>query len=462
MTAQILVVDDVPANVKLLEAKLSSEYYDVITAADGFDGLTKAKEYKPDLILLDVMMPGMDGFEACQKLKSDHELSHIPVVMVTALSEKSDRLKGLEAGADDFITKPINDMALFARVKSLIRIKTLLDELRLRDQTSLQMGIAANGDNSFISDVTGAKVMVVDDDSVQAKQIISKLNESYKASWVEDPEQAVAIAKDGNFDAILISTMFSDADGLRLASHLKSQEETRNVPLLVLVDEDDTRTMFKALEMGINDYLTIPVDKNEMAVRVRTQVRRKRYQEALKSQYQKSVSMALTDGLTGLYNRHYLNTHLGNMVKQATANGKNLALMILDMDHFKTVNDTHGHDVGDMVLKQLAGIIVGTARSTDLAARFGGEEFIVLMPETDPLAALGAANRMREIIEATPFAIGGGETINRTVSIGVASLHPEKDSPEALLKRADEALYLAKNSGRNNVKVSTILAPKGW
>lgn len=462
MTAQILIVDDVLANVKLLEAKLANEYYDVITAKDGFEAIAQAKEHKPDLVLLDVMMPGMDGFEACQKMKADPDISHIPVVMVTALSEKSDRLKGLEAGADDFITKPINDMALFARVKSLIRIKTLLDELRLRDKTSMQMGINSDSANSFISDVSGAKVLLVDDDDVQARQIVSKLDEAYQAKWIGDPEQAVATAKAGDFDAILISTLLADADGLRLASHIKSQEETRHVPLLVFVDEDDTRTMFKALEMGINDYLTVPVDKNEMAVRVRTQVRRKRYQEALKSQYQKSVSMALTDGLTGLYNRHYLNNHLDNMVRQALTNGKNLALMIMDMDHFKSVNDTHGHDVGDKVLKQLAGIIIRASRSTDLAARFGGEEFVMLMPETDPLAALNAANRMREIVETTPFDIGGGNTLNRTISIGVASLLAEGDSAEGLLKRADEALYSAKNAGRNNVKVSTKLVPSGW
>src|SRR3984885_3684244 len=141
MTAQILVVDDVPANIKLLEAKLASEYYDVIAAKDGFEAIAKTKENKPDLILLDVMMPGMDGFETCRKLKEDAEISHIPVVMVTALSEKSDRVKGLEAGADDFLTKPINDIALLSRVKSLVRIKVLLDELRLRDQTGMQMGV---------------------------------------------------------------------------------------------------------------------------------------------------------------------------------------------------------------------------------------------------------------------------------------------------------------------------------
>jgi len=461
MTAQILVVDDVPANVKLLEAKLASEYYSVITAKDGFEAIEQSKAHKPDLILLDVMMPGMDGFETCRKLKEDPELSHIPVVMVTALSEKADRLKGLESGADDFITKPINDVTLFARVRSLVRIKVLLDELRLRDRTSLQMGVRADVDNTFISDVSGARVLLVDDDTVLGKQIVAKLSETYVVEWLQESATAVQGAVAGNFDAILISTMLTDMDGLRLASQIKGQEETRNVPIMVFVDEDDTATMLKALEMGFNDYLTIPLEKNEMTVRVRTQIRRKKYQEALKSNYQQSVSMAVTDALTGLYNRHYLNTHLDNMVRQAIKNGKNLALMIMDMDHFKMVNDTYGHDVGDLVLKQFSTIIVQAARSTDLVARFGGEEFVILMPESDPQAAFSAASRMRAIIESTPFTINAdGSTIPRTVSIGVASLYAENDSSEALLKRADEALYLAKNSGRNQVKAAANALPK--
>jgi two-component system cell cycle response regulator len=463
VTAQILVVDDVPANIKLLEAKLASEYYGVITAKDGFEALLKAKEHRPDLILLDVMMPGMDGFETCQKLKEDPELSHIPVIMVTALSEKSDRLKGLEAGADDFLTKPINDMALFARVKSLVRIKTLLDELRLRDKTSIEMGIEPIANNSFISDVSGSRILLVDDDHVQGKQIVAKLGELYTVEWEKESDKAVAKAIAGNYDVILISTMLTDCDGLRLASQIKGQEETRNVPLLVFVDEDDTHTMFKSLEMGINDYLTAPVDKNEITARVRTQIRRKKYQEALKSQYQRSISMALTDGLTNLYNRHYLNTHLGNMVKQAVKNGKHLALMMMDMDHFKTVNDTYGHNVGDMVLRQLADVIIQASRSTDLAARFGGEEFVILMPEADPQAALNAANRMRELVEKNAFIIDeNGTAIKRTVSIGVASLHPDGDSADGLLKRADEALYSAKANGRNLVKVAAQKVPSGW
>ncbi len=462
MTAQILVVDDVPANIKLLEAKLTSEYYDVIAAKDGFEAIAKTKEHKPDLILLDVMMPGMDGFEACKKIKADAEVSHIPIVMVTALSEKSDRLKGLEAGADDFLTKPINDIALFARVKSLVRIKQLLDEVRLRDKTSFEMGIEPEASNAFISDVGGANILLIDDDGVQGKQIVSKLSETYNVVWVQDPAQVMNKVHP-NLDVILISTLLSEADGLRLASQIKSHEELRHVPLMVFIDDDDTRVMLKALEMGINDYMTIPVDKNEMIVRVRMQIRRKKYQEALKSHYQRSISMAVTDGLTGLYNRHYLNTHLGNMVKQSLRNGKHLALMMMDMDHFKEVNDTYGHAVGDMILRQLSHIIMQASRSSELVARYGGEEFVILMPETDPQSAFGAANRIREIVESTPFKISeSGETISKTISIGVASLYPDGDSAESLIKRADEALYDAKHGGRNLVRVSNINAPTGW
>lgn len=454
MTASILVVDDIPANVKLLEAKLSAEYYNVISAVNGFDCIKMAKEHKPDLILLDVMMPGMDGFETCKKLKEDYDVLHIPVVMVTALSEKADRLRGLDAGADDFLTKPINDMALFARVKSLVRIKLLLDELRLRDKTGAQLGIMQSGGDSFTSDVSGARVLLVDDDTVQGKQLKNALSEIFQVEWVEDPTQAVEKAKQGNFDVALMSTMLMEGDGMRIALNLKAQEETRAVPVITLVDEDDTRAMLKGLELGINDYLMVPVERNEMFARVKTQIRRKRYQEALKSNYHKSVSMAITDGLTGLYNRHYLNSHLENMIKQSVEKQKPLALMIMDMDHFKSVNDTYGHDAGDAVLKQLSARIIAELRSTDLAARFGGEEFVVLMPETSRDAAIEAAERVRKIVEGKPFILPEGTELTKTVSIGVSTLKPVGDNGTDFLKRADEALYAAKHGGRNQVKIS--------
>ncbi|MFN7401131.1 MAG: PleD family two-component system response regulator [Alphaproteobacteria bacterium] len=452
MTGLILVVDDVPANVKLLEAKLTHEYYNVITAKDGYEALQQAREKKPDLILLDVMMPGMDGFEACRQMKKDPEISHIPVVMVTALSEPSDRVQGLESGADDFIIKPINDMALFARVRSLVRIKVLIDELRLRGKSGAQLGMSGDAFNPEM-EVKGAYVMVIDDDAVQSKRTQEKLKSAgYQVQGFADYKAAVEAAKSGNgLDLILISMSLADMDGLRLATQFKAIETVRHVPIIMMVDEEEQSAMLKGLELGVNDYLLSPIDYNEMFARVKTQIRRKKYQEALKSNYQESVSMAAIDGLTKLYNRHYLDTHLKNLVRQARETNRNLSLVIMDMDHFKQVNDTYGHPVGDEVLVALAGIIVGSIRSADLAARYGGEEFVILMPETDAARAYEGAERLRKQVESTPFKVSHpvGE-IYKTVSIGHATIQPD-DTPEKLLQRADHALYEAKNSGRNKV-----------
>src|SRR5579872_1032024 len=141
MTARILVVDDIEANVRLLEAKLTAEYYDVITASDGPTALEMAASEHPDIVLLDVMMPGMDGFEVCRRLKEDPITRHIPVVLVTALDGRADRIAGLEAGADEFLTKPIDDVVLFARVRSLTRLKLVIDELREREASGRRMGV---------------------------------------------------------------------------------------------------------------------------------------------------------------------------------------------------------------------------------------------------------------------------------------------------------------------------------
>jgi two-component system cell cycle response regulator len=359
---------------------------------------------------------------------------------------------GLEAGADDFITKPINDTALFARVRSLVRIKVLIDELRLRDKSGSQLGMSAS-DYSLHLDVTGSQIMIIDDDVVQSRRVSEKLGASgYKVSHYSDHKRALEMAREmPGLDLILISTQLADVDGLRLATQFKAIEQVRHVPIIMLVDEEDQHLMLKGLELGVNDYLVTPVDFNEMFARVKTQIRRKKYQEALKSNYQESVSMAVTDSLTRLYNRHYLDTHLKNLVRQAAEQERSLSLVIIDMDHFKQVNDTYGHAIGDEVLKEFAAIIVNTIRSADLAARYGGEEFVVLMPETDAVRAYEAAERLRKAVEITPFVTSHPEgPIRKTVSIGTATMVPN-DTPESLLKRADAALYDAKDSGRNKV-----------
>src|SRR6202451_868919 len=162
MTARVLVVDDILSHVKLLEAKLTAEYFDVVTAFNGLECLTKVAETAPDIVLLDVMMPGMDGFEVCRRIKADPKTAHVPVVMVTALDQPSDRVAGLEAGADDFLTKPVDDAALFARVRSLVRLKMMTDELRMRENNGQGMGLIDPAEAMTAANLSG-RILVIED-----------------------------------------------------------------------------------------------------------------------------------------------------------------------------------------------------------------------------------------------------------------------------------------------------------
>jgi len=452
MTARVLVVDDVPANVRLLEARLSAEYFDVITATSGQDALAVCERAECDLVLLDVMMPDMDGFEVCRRLKSNPATQHIPVVMVTALDQPSDRVRGLEAGADDFLTKPIPEMALIPRVRSLARLKVVTDELRMRALTSREIGIQSPERDAVSDTGRNGRVLIVDDRPASHERIAAALKAEHEVEIESDPNQALFHAADGNYDLVIVSLGLENYDALRLCSQLRSLERTRNLPILALTEPDNSARMARGLEIGVNDYLLRPIDRNELLARVRTQVRKRRYTERLRDNFQISIEMAITDALTGLSNRRYMESHLGTLIEQAAARGKSLAALVLDIDYFKAINDSHGHDAGDDVLRDFALRIKRSIRGIDLACRYGGEEFVIIMPETDMAVAAMVAERLRRRIAADPFAIAQGTRhIPVTISIGIAGLRGKEDTAATLLKRADEALYRAKRDGRNRV-----------
>jgi two-component system cell cycle response regulator len=452
MTARILVVDDVPANVKLLEARLSAEYFDVITAMSGEEALTICERAECDLVLLDVMMPDMDGFEVCRRLKTDPATHHIPVIMVTALDQPSDRVRGLDAGADDFLTKPIPEMALIARVRSLSRLKMLTDELRMRAVTSSEIGIDSPEREAIADTGRGGRILIVDDRPGSYERISSVLAEEHTVELEANPNEALFRAADGNYDLLIISLGLENFDALRLCSQVRSIDRTRNVPILAVTDPDSGARMVRGLEIGVNDYLMRPIDKNELLARARSQVRKRRYTERLRDNVQMSIEMAITDALTGLFNRRYMESHLATLIEQAISRGKPLTALVLDIDFFKSVNDTHGHDAGDDVLREFALRIKRSIRGIDLACRYGGEEFVVIMPETDMAVAAMVAERLRRRIAADPFAIQqGARTIPVTISIGVAAMRGKDDNAASILKRADQALYQAKRNGRNRV-----------
>lgn len=457
MTARVLVVDDLEPNVKLLEAKLRAEYFDVLSAYSGKEAVERALKDQPDIILLDVMMPGMDGFEACRIIKAAPETAHIPIVMVTALDQQADRVAGLKAGADDFLTKPVEDVALFARVRSLSRLKMMTDELRMRYATGKSLGVVGDLDLAA-PNAEKSRILLIDDQIDQAERIRTLLAEDQEVSVESDPEVAVTRAKTGDFDLVIINMSIEKMDPLRLCSSIRSFEETRLTPLLAIVRQGDTRKLVRALDIGVNDYLARPVDRNELTARVATQLRRKRYVDQLRSTFEASLEMAVTDQLTGLYNRRYLASHLSGMFDRAFWTGRPLSLMILDIDHFKAINDSHGHDIGDKVIQEIASRIRNSVRGIDLACRYGGEEFLVAMPDTDRQFASIVAERLREEIANHRVLFNAGrDEVAVTVSIGIATTEdgPKDDTAQRLIKRADEALYSAKTGGRNRVMLSS-------
>jgi two-component system cell cycle response regulator len=452
MSARILVVDDVPANVRLLEARLSAEYFDVLTASSGAEALAICARAECDIILLDVMMPDIDGFEVCRRLKSSPATHFIPVVMITALDSAADRVRGLEAGADDFLTKPVSDVVLIARVRSLTRLKMMTDELRMRAVTSLEIGMQAPERSAVADAGKGGRILLVDDRGPSYERLAAVLSAEHAVDVETKPAEALFRAAEGNYDLLIVSLSLANYDGLRLCSQARSLERTRQVPILAISDADNNARLLRGLEIGVNDYLLRPVDKNELLARARTQIRKRRYSDHLRDNVQNSIEMSITDALTGLHNRRYMESHLGTLAEQAAGRGKPLALMMLDIDYFKSINDTYGHDAGDDVLREFAVRVRKSIRGIDLACRYGGEEFVIVMPETDLHVAGMVAERLRRGIAGEPFAVNkGAKRIAVTISIGLSTLETKGEPVADLLKRADTALYRAKHDGRNRV-----------
>jgi len=422
-----------------------------MTAVNGQEALAICERADCDVVLLDVMMPDMDGFEVCRRIKGGIATHHIPVVIVTALDQPSDRLKGLESGADDFLTKPVSDVALIARVRSLSRLKLMTDELRMRAVTSREIGLESPEREALAEAGRDGRVLMVDDRPALSERMQATLSSEHVVDMEGDPTEALFHAAEGNYELVVVSLDLANFDGLRLCSQLRSLERTRNVPILAIAESDSNGRLVRALEIGVNDYLVRPFDKHEVLARVRTQIRKKRYTERLRDSVQLSIEAAVTDPLTGLYNRRYMETHVGTLVDQAAARNKPLSVLVLDIDYFKSINDTYGHDAGDDVLQDFAIRIRKSIRGIDLACRYGGEEFVVVMPETDMAVATMVAERLRRRIASEPFPIQKGtRTIEVTISIGIAALAPDDDAA-AVIKRADQALYRAKRDGRNRV-----------
>lgn len=450
MSGRILVVDDLPTNRAVLQGYLERAFYEVETAENAREALEKARANPPDLALLDVMMPGMDGFELTRRFRADARLRDVPIVIVTALEAAADRRAGIQAGADDFLTKPVREVALYARIRALLRMKAAREELRLRDETSRELGMDGIGP----ADVEPPKdflVMAVSThhDTAEMKAEIEKRLQC-RLAVASSAQEALRSISTEMPEAILIDAESLSGVSADFISALRQRAETRSAVLLAIVEEDDIATAAALLDAGANDYATRPLDTQELALRLGHQLRYKAHSDMMRNSVRDGLRLAVTDPLTGLRNRRYVDAHLPRMIEQAQTNGGVLSLLAFDLDHFKSINDTYGHAAGDEVLREFARRLSANARGVDLVARIGGEEFIVALPDAALRDAQRAAERIRAAIESPEFETSEG-SISVTVSIGVAAIRKDDDGPRKLIARADTALFVAKSAGRNRV-----------
>lgn len=456
MPGRVLIVEDSGTNRLILRTRLQHSYYDVIEAENGLQGIELAHSSSPDIVLLDVMMPGIDGFETCRRLKSHPDTLHVPVVMLTALDKQSDKVTGLEAGADDFLSKPFEEVALMSRVASLTRMKMMVDEIALRGQTATGVSTNEMLETSRATTFPESEILIVSDDCIAAGRMRQVINDEIRCR--------TAIAQNGvavrnaiesvDFDLVILDDRIQGEDSLRLGSMIRARPETRQAATLLVIAGNDIEVASKALELGFNDYISSPVDLVELTARLRSQLRRKHYSDKLRENMRNSMVQAVTDPLTGTYNRRYANSHLDTLVEKCRDRDSGLAVMMLDLDRFKRINDTHGHAAGDAVLQEFSKRLQANVRGIDLVARMGGEEFMVVMPDVTPDLASEVAERVRSATANPEFTISAdGLAIDVTVSIGFAVLN-KVESVFELIKRADDALYHSKNSGRNRVTVA--------
>lgn len=450
MSARILVVDDLAPNRNLLEVKLQAEYYDVLTASSGEEALEVAAKEPLDLILMDAMMPGINGFEACRLIKDNPKTWHIPVIMVTALEDTKDRIRGLEAGADDFITKPIDDFNLMARVRSLLRLKMVTDQL-----LSHTDGTATHSRQILEqADKKSGSILLIEDSESRAKKIIKPLENIHTVIVETDPVEALRKAK-ANVDIIMVSLVSKSFDGLRLCASFRYNEESRETPILIIGDPEDESRLVRAYDVGVNDTIMRPIETQEMMARVNTLMRRKFFTDSLRDNFNENLEMVVADPLTGLGNRRFFDRSVEPLFDALETENQPFSIMVFDIDHFKRVNDILGHDMGDQILKEVATRLATNMRAIDIVSRYGGEEFMIAMPATNQDEALQAADRVRSFISGTPIYVDG-QALHITTSAGIAEVCKGEDL-RGVFRRADDALYKAKQAGRNRVMPATFL-----
>ena len=484
MPGKILIVDDIPTNRILLRVRLTSAFYDVLQAATGTEALEAIAQQAPDLVLLSAGLRDCDSLDLCRRITgfADHlgadnvDVTPLdlpdappappPVLILSPQTDHELRLSALAAGAEDVLAFPLDDLLLQARLRSLMRVGDSLQESHLRSGTSRSLGFAEVPQDF----ATPARICILTDPGLRKPTWLCRLDtlpdgivsQHDSRSFLRDVKAETAPDL-----CVIVLDRSPSSPGLRLLSELRAHPETRHAAVMVILPEADNYMAADALDLGAGDVVAGRFDPAELGLRIASQIRRKRMADQLRSTLRDGMRAAVTDPLTGLYNRRYALPHLMRMADHANRSGRRFAVMLADLDHFKRINDLHGHAAGDAVLVEVAQRLRANLRAVDLIARIGGEEFLIALPDTDKTEARVAARRLCRMIAQDPIDLPGqGRSVTMTVSIGVAMGHcplplppdPLPQTVERLLHRADKALYGAKACGRNKVTISNTAA----
>ncbi len=452
MVGKILIVDDVATNRIVQKVKLSAAFYQPILASDGTSCLAVARTELPDLILLEQNLPDMPSAEVLRRLAIDPVTRSIPVIVITALRDPKARLAALNAGAQEVLSKPVDDQVLLARMRSLIRARANLDPVP-------QSGAALHLAEPVTQfDYPGRVALVTSGDAAAenwraalqpelAGPLIIYTSTQALAAAISDPNKAAMP------DVFAIDTEIDDPEaGLRIMSELRSSNGARHSAICLIRHDDNPDKAAFAFDMGADDVFLAAMSSAEIAGRLQKLVARKRMADQRRASVEDRLREALIDPLTGLYNRRYALPQLAQIGERALADDTSFAAFVIDIDRFKAVNDRHGHAAGDAVLVHVAKRLSANLRVGDLLARIGGEEFLAVLPDISLHEARRIADRLCNVISQRKFQLPDGDSVCVTVSIGLAmSAATRSDQISGLIEDADHALLAAKNAGRNQV-----------
>lgn len=479
--SRILIADDSPTIRDILKFGLESEGYEVVTAFDGVDAIEQAYKYAPDIILLDIMMPRMNGYQTCRLLKSDIQTSDIPVVMLTAQDQPKDKFWGLQTGADEYIIKDFDSDEIFESIVKLLKKK--------KDKKDIEAGqlpkISLDGILSRLNELLDKRLfqatilneinsIAQSRDSCEEviKELLYLINKvvNYKVggALLRKEDESIDLAF---YYTTIVDDNFTDEVTTRIidlaAIEIGSVIDKSNIRV---VSFGEKRTKTNPTTEHINSYLSFPLRSHKKVIGILFLVSTEHNafggdMPELLSLIANEASvvidntmlndeikrLSITDGLTKCYNHRHFQDILANEFIRSKRYKLNFSLAIADIDHFKQVNDTYGHQMGDIILKGVVGLLKKSLRDIDFIARYGGEEFAIIMPETPFKGVFDTADRLRRSVENYTFSgLPPGKKI--TISFGVGTFPDLKVKDQfELINKIDKALYRAKEEGRNKV-----------